>query len=92
MRTRALLYTRDLPGGGYVAIDLLPPAGDAQARLRLWVERRADPTRRPGHSPPVLLEAEAPDPDAALLDLRRIAADNVMLAQEILRWQRKGRA
>jgi len=92
MRTRSLLYTRELPGGGYVAIDVLPSAADALARLRLWVERRADPTRRAGHSPPVLREADAADADDALSDLRRIAADNVMLAQEIQRWQRRGRA
>lgn len=88
MRTRARLYTRELPGGGYVAIDGLPRDGDLNAHLRLWVERRADPTRRAGHTPPVLVETDALDAELALAQLRSIAADNVAIAQAIRRWQR----
>lgn len=85
MSQRPLLYTRELPGGGFVAIDVLADTGVPQARL--WVERRADPTRRSGHHPPIILALDAPDADsAALAELRRVAADNVSLAQALRRW------
>lgn len=84
MSPRSLLYSRELPGGGFVAIDVLPHADAPHARL--WVERRADPTRRAGHHPPVILELEASDLDGALGALRAVAADNVALAQALRRW------
>ena len=59
--------------------------GRAQ-QARLWVERRADLTRRTGHHPPVILALEAPDVDVAVSELRSIAADNVTLAQALRRW------
>jgi hypothetical protein len=68
-------YSRALPGGGLVFID----TGDDGARL--WVERRTDPRRREGHTPPIL--ARAADPGA----LMEIAADNVAVARAIQRWQ-----
>ena len=48
------LYHRELPGGGYVAIEMVT---DADAREmteleRIAVERRGDATRRFGHQPP----------------------------------------
>ncbi len=89
MHARARLYTRELPGGGYVVIDLLSPDGQLGAHLRLWVERRADATRRAGHSPPVLIETETADPETDLAQLQRIASDNVAVAQAIRRWQRE---
>ena len=89
MPTSALLYTRDLPGGGYVAIDARPTgAADAALHARLWVERRADPSRRAGHTPPVIARAAAPDLAHAVAELRAIAADNVALAQAMRRWAR----
>ena len=92
MPTRAVLYSRELPGGGYVAIDARPAeAGEAEHRARLWVERRADPTRRAGHTPPVIAQAAAPDLEHALAELRAIAADNVALAQAIRHWARRER-
>lgn len=90
MHSRPLLYTRELPGGGYVAIDALARA-DALAHARLWVERRADPSRRAGHHPPVILEADAADLDAAVDRLRAVAVDNVALAQALRHWQQARR-
>ncbi len=87
--TRAVLYSRDLPGGGYVAIDAQPAQGGHAARL--WVERRADLTRRSGHTPPVIAQAAGVDLEHAVAELRAIAADNVALAQAIRQWAR-GRA
>jgi hypothetical protein len=104
MSRPALLYSRDLPGGGYVAIDARPvehaagagdvPGGPAGAQpralhsARLWVERRGDPSRRAGHTPPVIASATAPDLEHAVAELRAIAADNVALAQAMRRWAR----
>lgn len=76
--SRPLVYTRPLPGGGFVAIDAESSAHDHH--VRLWVERRADEGRRAGHVPPVLAEAHAADLESALASLRGIAADNVALA------------
>ena len=48
------LYHRELPGGGYVAIEMVidgDPSGVAEME-RIAVERRGDETRRFGHQPP----------------------------------------
>jgi hypothetical protein len=88
MKTPAILYTRDLPGGGYVAIEAREEAG-AQYRARLLAERRSDPARRAGHSPPVIAEAEGGSASRVFDELYAIAADNVAVAQWIMRWQAK---
>ncbi len=49
------LYHRELPGGGYVAIEMVSDgidAGDTSHLERIAVERRGDETRRLGHQPP----------------------------------------
>lgn len=83
--SRAILYTRELPGGGFVAIDALDGSDGHHARL--WVERRADPLRRAGHLPPIIAECAAGDADGVLAELQPIAADNLALALAIRRWQ-----
>jgi hypothetical protein len=48
------LYHRELPGGGYVAIEMVSDAdvtGITELE-RIAVERRGDETRRLGHQPP----------------------------------------
>lgn len=103
MTERKLLYSRQLPGGGWVTLEaesldgelVLPPiaepapqaAGDASTRVVLRVERRTDPVRRAGHAAPVIAEAIAPSETVAFDKLYPIAANNVQLAQRILRWQ-----
>jgi hypothetical protein len=72
-------YSRDLPGGGHVIVELESDGA------RLWVERRTDPHRRVGHIPPVLASAPEPEP------LVEIAADNVAVARAIQRWQATSR-
>ncbi|MGZ8469566.1 MAG: hypothetical protein ACXW61_08625 [Gemmatirosa sp.] len=83
--SRPLVYTRTLPGGGFVAIDA--ESSEKDHHVRLWVERRADLGRRAGHPPPVIAEAHATDLESALARLRRIAADNVELARALRAWQ-----
>jgi hypothetical protein len=85
-RSAERLFHRDLPGGGYVAIELVTAtAGDRVARVT--VERRGDRTRRQGHRPPVILE-EAWRPERGFGDLYRIACDNVAIARALLRLRR----
>jgi hypothetical protein len=87
-----VLYTRELPGGGYVVIEAAPEDGASAegpppVRGVLWVERRADPARRSGHRPPVVVEATGPSRDLVLDALRPSASDNVEVARAIRRWQ-----
>jgi hypothetical protein len=86
MSGSAVLYTRDLPGGGYVIIEAVE-AQDQTIHARLCVERRADPTRRSGHAPLVIAEAEGSTETDVYAELYPIAADNVAVARGILRVQ-----
>ncbi len=81
-----ILYTRALPGGGYVVIEEIDGDGDV-FRARLAVERRTDPERRDGHVRPIIAEAQGPDRNGVYDELVSIAANNVAIAQGILRWQ-----
>ncbi len=88
MPERSPLYTRQLPGGGYVEIDQTgDPVAGFCAQLR--VERRADPLRREGHPAPIIAQAEGTEPELAFAQMHEIAASNVSLAQRIQRWQMK---
>jgi hypothetical protein len=86
MNRPAPLYSRELPGGGYVIIEELPAEGGV-FRAQLTVERRTDPVRRDGHERPVIATAEGPSADDVYHDLLQIASDNVAVARCILRWQ-----
>lgn len=85
MEDDALLYCRELPGGGTVAIEALRAKDCCQGRV--CVERRSDPRRREGHAPPVIAEASGKTPSVVLEGLYPIASDNVAIARELLRWQ-----
>ena len=85
-RTAERLFHRDLPGGGYVAIEIVAEQGDHR-NARVVVERRGNRDRRQGHRPPVILE-EAWQPDRGIGELYRIACDNVAIARGLLRLSR----
>jgi hypothetical protein len=85
MRDRKLLYSRTLPGGGHVTIEV--ESQDSAIHAMLFVERRVDPLRRDGHLPPVVAEALGDSETTAFDALYPIAASNVQLAQRIMRWQ-----
>ena len=72
-----------------MTIEALPPGeSDApECRARIIVERRRDPQRREGHSPPVIVEAEAPTRSHAFDELLPIARDNVAVARGLIQWQ-----
>lgn len=85
-RSADRLFHRDLPGGGYVAIELTGPVTGAR-RARVIVERRSDRARRVGHPPPVILDEDW-KPERGIGDLYRIACDNVAIARGLLRLRR----
>ena len=82
------LYHRELPGGGYVAIEARKEA-DSSFHARLLAERRSDPARRAGHAPPVIAEAAGKVPSRVFDELYSLAADTVSVAQWNMRWQAK---
>jgi hypothetical protein len=88
------VYRRDLPGAGFVAIDVRGTSVDARdgeapssPRIRVFVERRASEERRVGHEPPVLAECDGDDRAPELGELFRLAADNAALARALIAWQ-----
>jgi hypothetical protein len=81
-RTAERLFHRDLPGGGYVAIEL--DVSSSERIVRLIVERRCDRARRQGHRPPVIHQ-ESWQPERGFGDLYRLACDNVAIARGLLR-------
>lgn len=48
------VYHRELPGGGYVTIELVPDATACAAVAEQVLERRMDAERRQGHMPPAV--------------------------------------
>ena len=86
------LYRRELPGAGYVAIDLLQPHDESVrasqgSRIRVSVERRADEERRSGHHPPIVAEFTGDQRAPEVGELYRMAADNAALARALIEWQ-----
>jgi hypothetical protein len=86
------LYRRTLPGGGYVNVELEAPSQSGRHRAYVAVERRSDPVRRDGHTPPVVASAEGGTRQGVFAQLLAIAADNVAVARALLRWRSDGRA
>jgi len=92
------VYRRELPGAGYVAIDVMTSEPDdepetrpetEQRRIRVSVERRASEERRTGHAPPIVAEFAGDDRAPEVGELYRMAADNAALARALLQWQGK---
>ena len=83
------LYSRPMPGGGYVRVELLvsEPADVSGERLRgrVVMERRS-------YAPPpiedeqlVVEEVEGDDANTVVAELFRIARDNAAIARRVLR-------
>jgi hypothetical protein len=77
------LFHRDLPGGGFVAIELTSASPPTDRVVRVIVERRGDRGRRNGHRPPIILE-ENWKPERGLSELYRIVSDNAAIARGLL--------
>ena len=86
-RSSDRLFHRDLPGGGYVAIELRTVSMSAERIVRVTVERRSDRARRAGHQPPVIHE-EPWETGRDVGELYRVACDNVAIARGLLRLKR----
>jgi hypothetical protein len=78
-----MLFHRDLPGGGYVAIHV-DQSNAAKSVARIVVERRSDRARRDGHKPPVILERSWTKASDDFGDLYRLANDNVSIAHGLM--------
>lgn len=52
------LYHRELPGGGYVTIELVRDDAAEASLVEQTLERRTDAQRRAGHEPPAVEVAE----------------------------------
>jgi hypothetical protein len=80
------VYVRELPGGGFVAIDVqvVRAVGSAMYFGSLIAERRSS-SRGAGQSPPMLAEATGPSVDAVLKRLLPIAQSNPAIGAALLR-------
>jgi hypothetical protein len=78
----AAVYWRELPGGGYVAIDIRREREIPKSCVS--VERRAKAERRGSHSPVVIAEADGDERSPGFADLYRLAADNAAIARALL--------
>lgn len=85
------LYTRSMPGGGCVRVELL--VSDAalvsvdRLRGRVVMERRSTARHVPAEDPVVVEEVEGDDEGVIVAELFRIARDNAAIARRILRRQ-----
>jgi hypothetical protein len=80
------LYWRDLPGGGYVVLDVADEPRQAGGRFvgRITVERRSDGARRAGGAPPVIAEVRGPSSGMLLHQLLPIARSNPAIGAALL--------
>jgi hypothetical protein len=87
--TAAALYTRPMPGGGYVKVELVvSDPGDVtreRRRGRVVIEPRGASPRRDDAAPLVVEEIEGDDEAAVVAECFRIARDNAAIARRVLR-------
>lgn len=83
------VYSRAMPGGGYVRAELLvsQPADLAGERLRgrVVMERRSFAPPSPDDEELVVEEVEGNDQNAVVAELVRITLDNAAIARSVLR-------
>jgi len=84
------VYRRELPGGGYVAIDVRREP--EMPRTCVSVERRSRDERRAGHRPVVIAEVDGDERSPGFAELYRIAADNAAIARALLQIEGPERA
>ena len=87
-RSRAPVFRRELPGGGYVVIGVERPVGDRSvARTWVWVERREGDERPSDHEAPVIASVDGDERSAAFTEMYRLAADNAAVARALMQWR-----
>jgi hypothetical protein len=87
------LYSRPMPGGGYVRVELLVREPDTvngePLRGRVIMERRTPiPAAAEVEEHLVVEEVEGDDPNVVVAELFRIARDNAAIARRVLRRQK----
>jgi hypothetical protein len=83
-------YSRDLPGGGFVAIAVERRwEGTREFPVTRVIVERRQPDRREGHQAPCIAEAEGDERSSAFMALFQLTRDNAALARAILDWQAK---
>ena len=83
------LYSRPMPGGGHVRVELLMSDRDVSVELlrgRVVMETRAAP-RAASDEPLIVAEVEGSDANLVVAELIRIARDNAAIARRVLRRQ-----
>lgn len=89
------VYYRQLPGGGYVAIEVTPAhdlAERQQYRGDVVVERRGDSARREGHVPPIIASRRAALVSTIVHGLFPVAQSNTAIATRLAGRMRSRRA
>ena len=83
------LYSRPMPGGGYVRVELLisEPANVSAHGLRgrVVMERRSYAPPSPDDEEFIVEEVEGADANVVVAELFRIACDNAAIARRVLR-------
>jgi hypothetical protein len=90
VNSRAPVFRRELPGGGYVVIGVERPTADQAARTCVWLERRADDQRNAEYEDaPLIAAAEGDETSAGFTEMYRLAADNAAVARGLMQWRAK---
>lgn len=83
------LYTRPMPGGGYVRVELVVSdrgnVASERRRGRVVIESRNPSPRRDDLALTVVEEVEGDDENEVVAELFRIARDNAAIARRVLR-------
>jgi hypothetical protein len=89
--SRAPVFRRELPGGGYVVIGVERPTPDRTVpRTCVWLERRADDDRNAEYKDaPLIAVAEGDETSAGFTEMYRLAADNAAVARGLMQWRAK---
>jgi hypothetical protein len=83
--TAEALYSRPMPGGGYVRVELVREQSAEYVRGRVVIERRTPAPATPEEEHLVVEEVEGPDQNVLVDRLFRIACDNAAIARRVLR-------
>jgi hypothetical protein len=81
------VWSRELPGGGFTAIDVAATEGMLDVRTfdgALIVERRAE-ARRAGHTPPTVAEASGATIEWVIRELLRTGESNAAIGAALLK-------
>jgi hypothetical protein len=82
--TAESLYSRPMPGGGYVRVELVREPSAEHLRGRVIIERHTPTPATREEEPVVVEEVEGADQNVVVDQLFRIACDNVAIARRLL--------